>query len=64
MAAEALKISGLCKNFDDFCLKYIELAVPEGAVVGLIGENGAGKTTTIKAAVDLLHRDKGEVEFF
>ena len=64
MAAEALKISGLCKNFDDFCLKDIELVVPEGAVVGLIGENGAGKTTTIKAAVDLLHRDKGEVEFF
>ena len=64
MADDALKINGLCKNYGDFSLKDINLAVPEGAVVGLVGENGAGKTTTIKASLDLIKKDSGKVLFF
>ena len=64
MADDALKITGLCKSYGDFSLKDINLAVPEGTVVGLVGENGAGKTTTIKASLDLIKKDSGKVSFF
>ena len=30
-------------------LKSVDLSVPAGSVVSLIGANGAGKTTTMKA---------------
>ena len=64
MADDALKITGLCKSYGDFSLKDINLAVPEGTVVGLVGENGAGKTTTIKASLDLIKKDSGKISFF
>ena len=35
-------------------LKGVSLAVPEGAIVALLGANGAGKTTTLKAISNLL----------
>ena len=60
----ALEIRGLRKTFKDFTLDNIDLVVPAGSIVGLIGENGAGKTTTIKATVDLVHKDSGSVTFF
>ena len=44
----ALEIKGLSKNYGDFELKNIDLVLPEGCIMGLIGENGAGKSTTIK----------------
>ena len=60
----ALEIRGLRKEFKNFTLDNIDLVVPAGSIVGLIGENGAGKTTTIKAAMDLIHKDSGGVTFF
>lgn len=60
----ALEIRGLTKKYKSFTLDNIDLVVPAGSIVGLIGENGAGKTTTIKAAVDLIHKDGGTVAFF
>lgn len=60
----AMEIRGLRKEFKNFTLDNIDLVVPAGSIVGLIGENGAGKTTTIKAAMDLVHKDAGEVTFF
>ncbi len=44
----AIEIKGLNKQFKDFGLKDLNLTVPSGCVVGLVGENGAGKSTTIK----------------
>ena len=42
-------------------LKGVSLAVPEGAIVALLGANGAGKTTTLKAVSNLLKAERGEV---
>lgn len=46
---DLLKIQGLTKSYGDFSLQKMELSVPDGHVVGLIGKNGAGKSTTMKA---------------
>jgi len=42
-------------------LKGINMTVPEGNIVALLGANGAGKTTTLKAVSGLLHSEDGEV---
>ncbi len=45
-------------------LQGIDLAVPEGSVVGLLGRNGAGKTTLLKAIMRLVPRVEGAVALF
>jgi manganese/zinc/iron transport system ATP- binding protein len=42
----------------------IDLAVPEGKLVGIVGPNGAGKTTLIKAVLGLLPLASGKVEIY
>ncbi len=42
----------------------IDLAIPEGKLVGIIGPNGAGKTTLIKAALGLVPLASGKVEIY
>jgi len=42
-------------------LKGVSLAVPEGAIVALLGGNGAGKTTTLRAVSNLLAAERGAV---
>ena len=42
----------------------MSLAVPPGAVFGLVGENGAGKTTLIKHVLGLLKAQPGSVRVF
>ena len=56
-----IEIKGLCKSYGDFALKAIDLTLPGGSILGLIGENGAGKTTTIKCILNLIRRDAGEI---
>ena len=57
----AIEIRDLCKSYGDFSLRHINLTLPGGSIMGLIGENGAGKTTTIKCILNLIHRDGGEI---
>ena len=57
----AIEIKGLCKSFKDFSIDNLDLTVPRGCVVGLVGENGAGKSTTIKLILNLLRKDSGTV---
>ncbi len=59
---DALHITGLNKSFKDFALQDINLSLPKGTIMGLIGANGAGKTTLIKTILGLLYADKGTVE--
>ena len=58
----AFSIRGLKKRYDGFALEDIDLTLPQGCILGLIGENGAGKTTTIKAALNIVPKDGGESE--
>ena len=44
-------------------LKSVDLSVPAGAVVSLIGANGAGKTTTMKSIMGLIQTDSGDIQF-
>lgn len=60
----ALEIKGLRKEYRDFTLDNLDLTLPSGAILGLIGENGAGKSTTIKLILDMIKRDGGTVSLF
>lgn len=57
----AIEIKDLMKHYPDFTLGEISLEIPQGIIVGLIGENGAGKTTLIKSILDVIKKDRGEV---
>ena len=57
----ALEIKGLCKQYPGFSLEPLDLTLPQGCIMGLVGENGAGKSTTIKLILDMIHRDGGTV---
>ena len=60
----ALEIKNLTKRYKNFTLDGVDLEVPQGTVVGFIGENGAGKTTTLKAVLGLIKPDGGEIKIF
>ena len=59
-----LSVRGLSKSYEGFCLQDVDLTLEGGTILGLIGENGAGKTTTIRAVLNLVAIDRGEVEVF
>ena len=51
---------GLGRRFDDFwALRDLDLVVPQGSVLGLLGHNGAGKTTTVRILTTLLRPTEG-----
>ncbi len=60
----AIEVRKLCKNYKGFQLKDVDIILPKGMIMGFIGENGAGKTTTIKAMLNIIHTDGGEVKIF
>ncbi len=61
MNTNALTVSGLKKKYQEFTLSDISFEVPQGTIVGLIGENGAGKSTIINTVLGLTHKDGGSV---
>ena len=60
----ALELHNVVKHYDDFTLDQVTLTLPRGCVMGFIGENGAGKTTVIKAILNLIAIDSGEIRLF
>ncbi len=58
----AILARGLRKSYKDFTLQDVSITLPQGQVMGFVGENGAGKTTTIKALLQVIQRDAGDVE--
>ena len=60
----ALEIRGLTKRRGDFALQGLDLTLPAGCIMGLIGENGAGKSTTIRLVLNGLQRDGGTIAVY
>ena len=59
---ELLECKHLCKEFDNKpILKNINLKIPRGKIIGLLGKNGTGKSTLIKLINDLLTPTSGEI---
>lgn len=61
---ELLKISNLKLNYGPItALKGVDLSVPEGQIVAILGANGAGKTSLLKTVSGLLKPAAGEIVF-
>ncbi len=57
-----LRIQGLSVHYGGIhALQGIDLEVPDGSVVSLIGANGAGKSTTLRAIVGLVRSSGGTI---
>ena len=59
-----LEIEKLTKNYKKFSLDNISFTLPEGAIMGLIGENGAGKTTIINLITGAVKKSGGKIKIF
>ena len=59
---ELVECKKLCKSYDEKqVLKDVNLKIPKGKIVGLLGKNGTGKTTLIKLINDLLTPTSGSI---
>lgn len=59
-----LSVKNLTKSYSGFKLDNASFDIEKGEIAGFIGRNGAGKTTTIKAVLNLIHTDGGEIYYF
>ena len=60
-----IEATGLRKSFDDKpVLNGVDLKIPRGAIVGLIGANGAGKSTLLKCLLGLLKITEGSARVY
>ena len=57
-----IKIEGLCKSFGEkVVLKDVNLEIPDGKVMGLVGINGAGKSTLLRILCGVYKADSGTI---
>ncbi len=56
----AIELRDLEKHYKDFDLR-ISLDLPQGCILGLVGENGAGKSTTIRMLLGMTRPDSGSI---
>ena len=57
----AIELKDLEKHYRDFDLR-ISLTLPQGCILGLVGENGAGKSTTIRMLLGMTRPDGGSLQ--
>ena len=57
----AIELKHLSKSYPGFELKDLNLTLPAGTIMGLVGENGAGKSTTIKLLLGMIRPDGGSI---
>ena len=60
----AIEIQNLTKHYVGFSLENLNLTLPSGCIMGLVGENGAGKSTTIRLLLGMSRPDCGEITVF
>lgn len=58
----AIEMTHVCKRYTDFALDDINLCLPSGSIMGLVGENGAGKSTTLQLIMNAVSCDGGEIK--
>ncbi|MEA3391887.1 MAG: ABC transporter ATP-binding protein [Candidatus Marinimicrobia bacterium] len=59
-----IKVKNLTKNYKNVtALQNVDLEIPKGRIIGLMGKNGAGKSTLLKCILGLL-RYEGEISMF
>ena len=63
-ARSIVNIKNLTKQYGDFQLQVRNLEIPEGKVIGLIGENGAGKSTLLNLILNQLQIEKDSIRVF
>lgn len=56
-----LEIQGLEKKLQGFTLQDVNIKLPKGYIMGLIGENGAGKTTLLNLILGLYKPTEGQI---
>ena len=61
MSDNALELWHVSRRLGDFELRDVNLTLPKGCILGLVGENGAGKSTTIRLLTGELRPDGGTV---
>ena len=62
---QAIEMKNVVKAYDSgFRLGELNITIPSGVIVGLIGENGAGKTTMIKSLLNVIRIDQGTIRIF
>lgn len=63
LGEKVIEVKNIAKKFDDKILvNDLNMIVPRGAIVGIIGANGAGKSTLFKMITGQEKQDKGEIE--
>ena len=60
----AIEIKNVSKHYMGFSLENLNLTLPSGCIMGLVGENGAGKSTTIRLILGMSRPDAGEITVF
>src|SRR5690606_23125140 len=56
-----IEMSSVNKHYPHFSLSDVNLQLPAGEIMGLVGVNGAGKSTIIRILLGLNQADAGEV---
>ena len=57
----AIEIRDLEKHYPGFTLDRVNLTLPSGCILGLVGENGAGKSTTLRLILNMMKNDGGSI---
>ena len=57
----AIEIRNINKSYDGFAIRDLNLTLPKGTIMGLVGKNGAGKSTVIKMILDIVKSESGSI---
>jgi ABC-type sugar transport system ATPase subunit len=57
-----VEMKGICKRFGGVqALRYVDLELRKGEIMGMVGDNGAGKSTLMKILSGAYQADEGEI---